>query len=67
MLDVKDRPTTTSNTAAPQPRVNDHDNVPLLARLKYYLNPFDGRYEDLTRGNRGLNIFRDFTAVRRNF
>lgn len=34
----------------------------LLARLKFYMWPFDGRYEDLPKGNLGLNIFRDFMA-----
>jgi SulP family sulfate permease len=31
-------------------------------RLKFYLNPFDGRYEDLVRGNKRLNVMRDLTA-----
>jgi sulfate permease, SulP family len=31
-------------------------------RLKFYLFPFDGRYEDLTRGNVRLNVLRDLTA-----
>ncbi|HEX6889877.1 MAG TPA: SulP family inorganic anion transporter [Chryseolinea sp.] len=31
-------------------------------RLKFYLNPFDGRYEDLVRGNKRLNVRRDRTA-----
>src|SRR5262245_22720489 len=30
--------------------------------LKLYLNPFDGRFEDLARGRWYLNVFRDFTA-----
>ena len=34
----------------------------LLARIKFYLNPIDSRYEDLPRGNQKLNVFRDFTA-----
>lgn len=34
----------------------------LVARLKFYMWPFDGRYEDLTRGNWQLNLFRDFMA-----
>jgi SulP family sulfate permease len=38
------------------------DDVPLLQRLRYYLMPFDGRYEDLTRGNIKLNVLRDFMA-----
>jgi MFS superfamily sulfate permease-like transporter len=39
-----------------------HDQAPLLKRLAFYLNPVDGRYEDLVRGNRMANVFRDFTA-----
>jgi MFS superfamily sulfate permease-like transporter len=31
-------------------------------RLRFYLTPIDGRYEDLAKGNRYLNVFRDFTA-----
>lgn len=34
----------------------------LLDTLRLYLNPNDGRYEDLAKGNRGLNIFKDLTA-----
>jgi hypothetical protein len=34
----------------------------LGSRLKYYLWPFDARYEDLRRGNFWLNLSRDFTA-----
>lgn len=34
----------------------------LLKRLKYYFTPVDGRYEDLSRGNAVLNVFRDFTS-----
>src|ERR671919_437187 len=34
----------------------------LLHRLAYYLWPFDGRYEDLERGSKALNILRDLTA-----
>src|SRR3954465_6827625 len=30
--------------------------------LKSYLDPFDGRFEDLRKGNPVLNVFRDFTA-----
>ena len=37
-------------------------NKTLVDRLKFFLNPFDGRYEDLTRGNWRLNVMRDFTA-----
>ena len=35
----------------------------ILKTLKLYLNPFDGRYEDLRKGNIWLNVMRDFTAV----
>src|SRR5688572_10419996 len=38
------------------------DDVPLGARLLYYLSPVDGRFEDLKRGDWRLNVFRDFTA-----
>src|SRR5262245_41785155 len=38
------------------------DEVPLGARLKYFLTPFDGRYEDLFKGDWRLNVLRDFTA-----
>ena len=30
--------------------------------LAYFLNPLDGRYEDLRKGRWYLNVFRDFTA-----
>jgi len=33
-----------------------------MERLQHFMNPFDGRYEGLAKGNTGLNIFRDFTA-----
>jgi len=52
MLDVQTSPPTAT---AP-------DEQPLLGRLKYYLNPYDGRYEDLVKGSLGLNILRDFMA-----
>jgi SulP family sulfate permease len=38
------------------------DEVPFLQRLMYFLNPVDGRYEDLSRGDWRLNVLRDFTA-----
>jgi MFS superfamily sulfate permease-like transporter len=38
------------------------DEVPLAQRLFYYINPIDGRYEDLWKGDWRLNVFRDFTA-----
>lgn len=31
-------------------------------QLLHFLNPFDGRYEDLIRGDWKANLFRDFTA-----
>lgn len=34
----------------------------LLACLKLYMWPFDGRYEDLPRGHVAANLFRDFMA-----
>ena len=39
-----------------------NDAAPFWGRLKYFLTPIDGRYEDLLKGNLGLNILRDFTA-----
>jgi SulP family sulfate permease len=30
--------------------------------LKHFLNPFDGRFEDLRKGNPALNVIRDFMA-----
>ena len=34
----------------------------LTDRLLYFINPFDGRYEDLIKGNIKLNVIRDLTA-----
>lgn len=34
----------------------------LKQRLKLFLNPNDGRFEDLARGNVALNVLRDLTA-----
>jgi len=34
----------------------------LGARLRYFLTPFDERYEDLRTGSFGLNVLRDLTA-----
>ena len=31
-------------------------------RLRLYLNPIDGRYEDLKKGNWELNVVRDLTS-----
>jgi sulfate permease, SulP family len=43
-------------------KVNEADNTHFIGRLAYYLNPFDGRYDDLVKGNWKLNLMRDFTA-----
>jgi MFS superfamily sulfate permease-like transporter len=43
-------------------RVNDKDNIGLFGRLLYFLNPVDGRYDDLPKGSWKLNVMRDFTA-----
>ena len=51
MLELKEKPQTAVADAAG-----------LLQRLKYFLNPIDGRYEDLRKGNVMLNVLRDFTA-----
>lgn len=34
----------------------------VLSRIRYFMTPVDGRYEDLFKGNPYLSIFRDFTA-----
>lgn len=34
----------------------------LLHTLKFYLNPFDGRYEDLKKGSLAKNVIKDLTA-----
>ncbi|MEB3221601.1 MAG: SulP family inorganic anion transporter [Candidatus Sericytochromatia bacterium] len=34
----------------------------LSARLRYYMTPLDGRYEDLHRGSLWLNVIRDAAA-----
>lgn len=38
------------------------DEVPLGRRLLFFLNPVDGRYEDLWKGDWRFNVVRDFTA-----
>jgi MFS superfamily sulfate permease-like transporter len=43
-------------------RVNHGDNTGLFGRLLYFLNPVDGRYDDLPKGSWKLNVMRDFTA-----
>lgn len=39
-----------------------HHEETLTGRLRYFLNPFDGRYEDLKKGNVTGNIIKDLTA-----
>jgi MFS superfamily sulfate permease-like transporter len=34
----------------------------IFNRIAFYMNPFDGRYEDLVKGNKKLNIIKDLTA-----
>jgi MFS superfamily sulfate permease-like transporter len=41
---------------------NTRDDVGLLGRLRFFLNPVDGRFEDLGTGDWRLNLLRDFTA-----
>lgn len=38
------------------------ENMSPLETLRFFLNPFDGRYEDLVKGNVKLNVFKDLTA-----
>jgi MFS superfamily sulfate permease-like transporter len=38
------------------------DTHDLLRTLKFYLNPNDGRYEDLKKGSITRNVFKDLTA-----
>jgi MFS superfamily sulfate permease-like transporter len=40
----------------------DADETTLGRRLAYFINPLDGRYEDLWRGDWRWNVLRDFTA-----
>src|SRR5690349_15238108 len=56
MLETQTATPAVTRAAAPP------DEVGLLARLKYFVNPIDGRYEDLKKGNVAANILRDFTA-----
>ena len=45
------------------PKINPRqDTSTLFSTLKYYLNPNDGRYEDLAKGNLARNIIKDLTA-----
>jgi sulfate permease, SulP family len=34
----------------------------ILGRIAFFMQPFDGRYEDLLKGNRKMNIIKDLTA-----
>ena len=43
-------------------RTRSASDAGFFARLRYFLWPIDGRYEDLGRGKWYLNVFRDFTA-----
>jgi hypothetical protein len=42
--------------------IREQAETSLWARIRYYCNPFDGRYEDLTRGSVALNVARDAAA-----
>jgi MFS superfamily sulfate permease-like transporter len=37
-------------------------NGGILSRIAFFMNPIDGRYEDLLKGNKKLNIIKDLTA-----
>src|SRR6187401_3464646 len=43
------------------PETNVHSET-LAQRLRFFLNPVDGRYEDLKRGDWKKNVARDFMA-----
>ena len=49
--------------AAPKPIASGISTTPesFWERFVFYMNPIDGRYEDL-KGNWKINVFRDFTA-----
>jgi len=49
-----------NNVPQAQPATPDEQGV--WARLLFFMNPIDGRYEDLKKGNLKLNLFRDFMA-----
>src|SRR5688500_4239556 len=34
----------------------------IWSRIAFFMNPLDGRYEDLLKGNKKLNIIKDLTA-----
>ena len=41
---------------------HERDDTDLWRRLLYFMNPFDGRYDDLVKGNWKLNALRDAAA-----
>ena len=43
-------------------KYNNSENMSLKETMRFFLNPFDDRYEDLLKGNIKLNIFKDLTA-----
>ena len=51
-----------STTTAPSSPTRAPDDASLTERLRYYLTPVDGRFEDLRRGDWRLNVMRDFAA-----
>jgi MFS superfamily sulfate permease-like transporter len=51
----------TAEAIVPKQQVQSDDTT-IWNRLKFYLSPIDGRYEDLAKGDWRLNVFRDFTA-----
>lgn len=52
---MRDAPAATATAKA-------RDDLTLLSRFLFFLNPVDGRYEDLGKGKLSLNILRDFAA-----
>lgn len=44
------------------PLMEAKSETSLLVRLRYFMTPIDGRYEDLLRGKWYMNVLRDFTA-----
>lgn len=50
------------NDALHAPALGDPSAGSLWDRLKFFMTPLDGRYEDLAKGNWKLNVFRDFMA-----
>lgn len=52
-MSINERTPTTPSDSTPET---------LKARIRYFLTPVDGRYEDLKTGDWRLKVFRDFTA-----